>query len=96
MIGDDEKGWSLTMGEHEFTMDTREDRDRTLALVRILGYISTNDSVANVCMGHPLDALILDDIELITGIRPAIAYAGETYNIRLPVKWAISQEAGIW
>jgi len=104
VVGDDEKGWSLTVGEHRFSMETWHNRDTTLALARMLGYILTNRAITSahkligVRMSHPIDVqLFLDDIQLVTGIRPVSTYTGTSYVIKLPAKWvrAIASLEGI-
>ena len=97
--GNDESEWSLNMGEYTFTMVDDRQRDKSLAFARLLGYILADGTICNtnnkfisrVCMGTLFDANnILDDIQLVTGKRPAISDCksdlnkSEVYVIALP------------
>ena len=90
----DEEGWTLDVGNYRLTTESRYERDRTLAFARILGYIYTDGTISvtdqvGLCMGHMIDAkAIVDDIELVTGARPAIVLSKGVYNIKLPNSWS--------
>jgi intein/homing endonuclease len=77
----DEKQWSLECSDHTFFMDTQEDREKTLAFARILGYILADGSVCKyggevrcpVYFGHSIDIEICKrDVLLLTGQTPKI------------------------
>jgi len=90
--------WSLTTEEYSFNMNTEEERDKSLAFARLLGLICTDGCISNttgyicgnVVIGSQFDAeVVLDDIELITGKRPAVTSShsdigGNTLTIMLP------------
>ena len=99
----DEEGWSLCVGEYEFSMENTCSRERALAFARLLGYIHTDGCLSYdnaykcvVYMGSMLDATsILDDILLVTGKSPKIVEYNEpnrpkTYNIYLPYSFGRS------
>jgi intein/homing endonuclease len=96
---EDEKEWSLEMGSIKLTMENDIQREKSLAFARLLGYIlsdgtisfTRNTNISRVNMGTLIDAnLILDDIQLLTGKRPAITdnisslNNSKTYVIALP------------
>jgi hypothetical protein len=64
------------MGEYEFNYSNQINRNKTLAFARLLGYIlcnTRNTIISRLSMGSIFDAeSILDDIELVTGKRPAV------------------------
>jgi aconitase A len=75
--GDDEAGYALHVGNLKFTMDTRYERQRTLAFARLLGHLLSDGSISllgqgRMHVGQAMDReAVLDDIELLTGYRPA-------------------------
>jgi len=97
IIDSDEIGWSLDIDNYHLDM-TLENRSKTLAFMRILGYVNSDGSLSvredgridcTVPMGHMIDAnAMIDDIELICGIRPAITprttQLSSFYQIRIP------------
>jgi DNA-directed RNA polymerase II subunit RPB2 len=92
-VYDDEKDWSLKVGEYEFNFNDNFNREKSLAFARVLGYLSTdgtichskNTYVGRVNMGYILDAEgILNDIEIITNKSPKICQDHLTYNINIP------------
>ena len=92
-VYDDEKDWSLNVGEYEFNFNDNFNREKSLAFARILGYLSTdgticfskNTYVGRINMGHILDAEgIVNDIEIITNKSPKISQDHLTYNINIP------------
>jgi intein/homing endonuclease len=92
-VYDDEKDWSLIVGEYEFNFNDNFNREKSLAFARVLGYLSTdgtichskNTYVGRVNMGYILDAEgILNDIEIITNKSPKICQDHLTYNINIP------------
>ena len=89
--GDDEDGWTLRCGTYDFTMDTPNERLRTLAFARILGHLLNDGSVSvtgdsRLNVGQAVDReTVLDDIEIVTGKRPAGSrYDDRTWSIVLP------------
>jgi hypothetical protein len=92
-VYDDEKDWSLNVGEYEFNLKDNFNRERSMAFARILGYLSTdgticfsnNTYVGRINMGLLLDAEgIVNDIENITNKSPKISQDHLTYNITIP------------
>jgi len=92
-VYDDEKDWSLKVGEYEFNFNDNFNREKSLAFARVLGYLSTdgticcsnNTYVGRINMGHILDAEgIVNDIEIITNKSPKICQDHLTYNINIP------------
>ena len=88
-VGADEADYVLAVGDFEFSMATAHDRLRTLAFARLLGHLLSDGSISvlgqgRVNVGQALDRdAVLDDIELLTGKRPA----GSRYDDR---KWSIA------
>jgi aconitase A len=86
--GVDEAGYRLDVGAYTFTMDTPQERQRTLAFARLLGHLLGDGSISVVGqgrlnVGQAVDReMVLNDVELITGLRPAAT----RYDER---KWAI-------
>jgi aconitase A len=86
--GEDEQGYELRAGTLTFTMATWPERLRTLAFARLLGHLLDDGSISvhgqsRVNVGQALDREgVLNDIELVTGKRPA----GTQYDER---KWSI-------
>lgn len=84
VVGDDENEWNLIMGNYHFHMRDHQNREKSLAFARILGYLMTDGCISKVNtgkgnvgyvsqlnMGCVIDCdSILDDIELITNKRP--------------------------
>jgi aconitase A len=87
--GADEAGYRLHAGELTFAMDPTEQRLRTLAFARLLGHLLSDGSISNngqgrLNVGQAVDReAVLDDIERVTGKRPA----GTRYDER---KWSIA------
>jgi aconitase A len=88
-VGDDEVGYTLTAGDFTFSMQTPYERARTLAFARIVGHLICDGSISvlgqgRMNVGQAIDRqAALDDIELLTGKRPA----GSRYDER---KWSIA------
>ena len=86
--GADEPGYELPAGERTFSLADEQERARTLAFARLLGHLISDGSISvlgqgRMNVGQALDReAVLDDIQLLTGIRPA----GTRYDDR---KWAI-------
>jgi aconitase A len=86
---DDEAGYTLRAGSMTFRMDQPLGRARTLAFARLLGHLLNGGSISKlgqgrVNVGQAVDREVaLDDIELLTGLRPA----GSRYDDR---KWSIA------
>lgn len=98
-----EKEWVLQIGDYSFSMGTPDNRDKALAFARLLGLICADGCVsesksghmrASICIGTIIDAdTVLDDLELITGTRPAVTphfseKGGNTLSVNLGVKFA--------
>jgi len=87
--GDDEPGYVLRAGILEFTMSSAAERLRTLAFARLTGHLLCDGSIsvqgqARMNVGQAVDReVVLDDIERITGKRPA----GTRYD---DLKWSIA------
>ncbi|HET7925802.1 MAG TPA: aconitase family protein, partial [Rhodanobacteraceae bacterium] len=88
-VGDDDAGYVLTAGDFTFSMETAHERARTLAFARLVGHLICDGSISvlgqgRMNVGQALDRqAALDDIELLTGKRPA----GTRYDER---KWSIA------
>ena len=88
-VGDDEAGYVLTAGNFRFSLDGGYERARTLAFARLLGHLICDGSISvlgqgRMNVGQALDRqAVLDDVELLTGKRPA----GTRYDER---KWSIA------
>ncbi len=89
---DDESGYVLKAGELTFTMNTDDDRARTLAFARLLGHLLNDGSISvqgqgRMNAGQAMDRqAILNDIELLTGVRPAASrYDEQKWSIALPM-----------
>jgi len=90
-IGTDETGYELIVRGLKFTMDTPQERQRTLAFARLLGYLLGDGSIsvaaqARITVGQAVDReVVLNDIELVTGKRPAATrYDERKWTIVLP------------
>ncbi len=89
--GDDEAGYTLQIGKLTLTMETACKRQHTLAFARLLGHLLSNGSISlsgqgRMHVGQALDReAVLDDIELLTGVRPAATrYDEHKWTIVLP------------
>jgi aconitase A len=88
-VGADEAGYVLRVGDFEFSMADSHERVRTLAFARLLGHLLSDGSISvlgqgRMNVGQALDRdAVLDDIDLVTGKRPA----GSRYDER---KWSIA------
>jgi len=89
--GDDEAGYALHVGNLVFTMDTSHERLRTLAFARLLGHLLSDGSISlsgqgRMHVGQAMDReAVLDDVELLTGSRPAATrYDERKWTIVLP------------
>src|SRR5579875_1532403 len=89
--GDDEAGYTLQVGKLTLTMETACKRQHTLAFARLLGYLLSDGSISlsgqgRMHVGQALDReAVLDDIELLTGVRPAATrYDERKWTIVLP------------
>ena len=88
---DDEIGYALPVGNLMFTMDTPHERLRTLAFARLLGHLLSDGSISllgqgRMHVGQAMDReAVLDDVELLTGYRPAATrYDERKWTIVLP------------
>ncbi len=93
--GDDESGYALHAGLLTFSMETQHDRARTLAFARLLGHLLNDGSISvlgqgRMNVGQAVDReMILNDIELLTGLRPAAnRYDERKWSIALPMSLA--------
>ena len=76
----DEKSFVLKSGDYIFTMDSEEERYKTLAFARILGYVYSNDNIyygkrnqVSLYMGCKYDLeCIKNDIIILHGLEPCI------------------------
>jgi aconitase A len=89
--GNDEAGYTLHVGKLTFTMDTDQERLRTLAFARLLGHLLSDGSISllgqgRMHVGQAMDReAVLDDVELLTGYRPASTrYDQRKWTIVLP------------
>ncbi len=86
--GADEAGYQLAAGDLTFGLANEHERSRALAFARLVGHLISDGSISRagqgrMNVGQALDRqAVLNDIELLTGKRPA---AGQ-YDAR---KWAI-------
>ncbi|HEY7355955.1 MAG TPA: aconitate hydratase AcnA, partial [Ktedonobacterales bacterium] len=86
--GEDEVGYVLHAGDLKLTLDTPQERLRTLAFARLVGHLLSDGSISvhgqgRIHVGQAIDRqVVLNDIELLTGCRPAAT----RYDER---KWAI-------
>jgi aconitase A len=88
----DESGYTLRAGSHTFSMKTESERAKTLAFARLLGYLIGDGSISvagqgRLSAGQAVDrAMMLNDIELITGFRPAAnRYDERKWSVVLPM-----------
>ena len=88
---DDEAGYALHMGNLTFTMDITHERLRMLAFARLLGHLLSDGSISllgqgRIHVGQAMDRqAVLDDVELLTGYRPAATrYDSRKWTIVLP------------
>ncbi len=102
--GDDEAGYTLHAGDLIFTLATPQERLRTLAFARLVGHLLSDGSISlhgqgRMHVGQAVDReLVLNDIEVITGSRPAAnRYDERKWAIVLPMKLtqAISALPGV-
>jgi hypothetical protein len=89
--GTDEASYELIAGGRTFSMENGHGRRCTLAFARLLGHLLSDGSIslagqARMNMGQALDRqAALDDIELLTGKRPAATqYDERKWSIVLP------------
>ncbi|MDQ3134337.1 MAG: aconitate hydratase AcnA, partial [Acidobacteriota bacterium] len=87
----DEAGYQLQAGDMIFRLNTPPERRRTLALARIVGHLLHDGSISvesqgRMTVGQAIDReMVLNDIELLTGKRPAAnRYDERKWTIVLP------------
>jgi hypothetical protein len=87
----DEAGYTLMAGDLKFTLDTTQERLRTLAFARLLGHLLCDGSISvaeqgRMHVGQAIDReVVLNDVELVTGKRPAATrYDAHKWTIVLP------------
>lgn len=90
------KGWSLSFGNTTLTTDTKENYLRTLAFVRILGYLITdgtiscgkNRTICAIYLGHMIDVKsMLDDLEYFYDFKQKQHVSKNLYYINIPTKF---------
>ena len=92
--GADESGYELIADKMRFNFDDEHERARSLAFARLVGHLISDGSISVLAQGrmHLGQALdreaALDDIELLTGKRPA----GTRYDAR---KWTVVLPIGL-
>ena len=91
-VGADEAGYTLQAGDLTFTMDGEHERLQTLAFARLVGHLLSDGSISvlgqgRMNVGQIIDReMILNDIELLTGLRPAATrYDERKWSIALPM-----------
>ena len=89
----DEIGYELQAGEMLFTTENPHERAKTLAFARLVGHLLNDGSISvgtqgRLTVGQAVDReIVLNDIELITGKRPAAnKYDERKWSIVLPQK----------
>ena len=94
VIGKDEKKWKLL----DYSMETPNNREKTLAFCRVLGFVLSDGSITDkellsckVCIGTLLDSKnFVNDIKILTGQEPMISYSerleikGNVFHIHVP------------
>ncbi len=102
--GDDEAGYALHAGNLTFTLDTPQERLRTLAFARLVGHLLCEGSISvqrqgRIHVGQAIDReVVLNDIELLTGYRPAATRYDErkwTVVLPMPLTKAITSLPGV-
>src|SRR5262249_24072932 len=91
--GADEANYTLAVGKLTFTLDTVQERLRTLAFARLLGHLLSDGSISvfkqgRMHVGQAVDReVVLNDVELVTGKRPAARrYDERKWTIVLPAQ----------
>ncbi|MBI3841310.1 MAG: hypothetical protein HY297_05110, partial [Thaumarchaeota archaeon] len=101
---EDEAGYVLRAGHLTFDLETELGRARTLAFARLLGYLLNDGSISvsgqgRMAAGQAMDReMMLNDIELLTGLRPAASrYDEQKWTVVLPkaLTRAIMQIPGV-
>jgi aconitase A len=89
----DEAHYTLLAGDLKFTLETPQERLRALAFARLLGHLLSDGSISTtgqgrMTVGQAVDReVVLNDIELLTGKRPAATqYDERKWTIVLPVE----------
>jgi len=89
----DEVGYCLRAGEMIFSMETSQERLRSLAFARLLGHLLEDGSISvlgqgRINVGQAVDReAVLNDVELVTGKRPAATrYDDRKWTIALPME----------
>ncbi len=90
---EDEAGYALPAGNLKFTFDTAHERMRALAFARLVGHLLSDGSISalgqgRMTVGQALDReVVLNDIELLTGKRPAATqYDERKWTIVIPAE----------
>ena len=90
--------WELNLGEFKFNMKTYNEREKSLAFARILGFLLTDGTIHKVkdeknqyasrlYLGHIINVnQILDDFYLILGLKPNILRGKYVYVVSIPNK----------
>ncbi|HEX5080568.1 MAG TPA: aconitate hydratase AcnA [Blastocatellia bacterium] len=89
----DETGYTLNAGNLSFTLDAHHERLRALAFARMVGHLLSDGSISamgqgRMTVGQAVDReLVLNDIELLTGKRPAAKqYDERKWTVLLPAE----------
>ena len=88
---EDGNGYTLLAGEMIFRMDTPNERLRSLAFARLVGHLLHDGSISTarqgrMNVGQAIDReMLLNDVELLTGKRPAASrYDERKWSVALP------------
>lgn len=88
---EDEANYALLAGNLRFTLDIAEERQRALAFARLTGHLLSDGSISvagqgRMHVGQAVDReIVLNDIEMLTGKRPASTqYDERKWTIILP------------
>ncbi len=101
---DDEANYMLLAGNLKLTLDTPHERPRALAFARLVGHLLSDGSISamgqgRMTVGQAVDReAVLNDIELLTGKRPAATqYDERKWTIVLPAELteAVSSLPGV-
>jgi intein/homing endonuclease len=100
--GDDEKNYTLTVGNFDFTMETDNNREKLLAFSRIIGILLSDGCSAEymrkstgkkepyscVTLGSIPDVqILLTDIEMLTGSKMSTTYDEKrSFKVNLPAR----------
>jgi aconitase A len=93
VCGSDEAGYVLQAGDLRLTLENPWERERALAFSRLLGHLLSDGSISvsgqgRMTLGQAVDReVVLADIELLTGKRPAAPrYDERRWTVVLPTE----------